>query len=115
MKNKELTRVLSIFLAAAVVTSLGACNVKNSSSELTSEESIVSESTASKSAPDKDSILITSELSNDSDGEPGNMPGALDGETPPEPPEGMDGNTPPEKPDGNPPEKPDGNPPDKPD
>lgn len=49
------------------------------------------------------------------DGEPGNMPGALDGETPPEPPEGMDGNTPPEKPDGNPPEKPDGNPPEKPD
>ena len=70
MKNRDLTKVLSIFMAAALVTSLGACNTISTISDSSSsgEESTIQSVTASETTTEED-ILITSEMNNDVDGE----------------------------------------------
>ena len=68
MKNRDLTKVLSIFMAAALVTSLGACNTISTISDSSSsgEESTIQSVTASETTTEED-ILITSEMNNDVD------------------------------------------------
>ena len=68
MKKKDLTRVFSVFAAAAVVTSLGACNeAVVTETDSTTESTEVTESKTAVIS--KDNIVINSEMSSTEDSE----------------------------------------------
>ncbi len=69
MKKKDLTRVFSIFAAAAVVTSLGACNSVSTLTDATDTSENTENTDAQTSVISADDIVKNSEMSSTNDSE----------------------------------------------